>query len=97
MKKIVLLIAVILTAAICFAFVYQSTNVKKNVSITIWYYIGSNDQEIINPDFYSQTGIETNCGSIGNVPCVIEVPHGITPGGAQEDLEAFLEQFVYNP
>ena len=96
MKKFFLAFAVILSAIVSFAFVKQVTSVKKAATSVTWYYTGTDEQEITNPDFYSQTGSQTGCGSVGNVPCAIEVPDNTTPGDAEDDLAAFLQQYVNN-
>ncbi len=98
MKKIILLAAVVLTAAVGFVLAQKNTKPDKKVlTTTVWYYTGTTDADITNPNFYSQTGSEGGCGSIGNVPCAIDVPDAMTPGGAQDDLEAYLEQFESDP
>lgn len=97
MKKIVLLIAVVITAAISIVVAQSGLKVNnKALTTTTWYYTGTTTGDIINPNFYSQTGSESGCGSMGNVPCAIDVPNAITPGGAQDDLEAYLAQFENN-
>ncbi|RXK59198.1 hypothetical protein ESA94_13740 [Lacibacter luteus] len=98
MKKIVLLAAVIVTAAVGFVLAQNNSKASKKVlTTTVWYYTGTTDEEITNPLFYSQTGSESGCGSTGNVPCAIDVPNNMTPGDAEDDLEAYLAQFAEEP
>ncbi|NCU05385.1 MAG: hypothetical protein GXC73_15510 [Chitinophagaceae bacterium] len=98
MKKIVLLTAAVITAAIGFVLAQNNSKASSKVlTTTVWYYNGTDDEGITTPGLYSQTGSQSGCGDSGNVPCAINVPDNMTPGGAEDDLEAYLEQFENEP
>lgn len=97
MKKYFLAMAVIIIALASFAYNKMQPEKKSTAVNSIWYFTGDDTGDITDPGSYQSSGSQSGCGDSGNVPCAISVPDNASPGGPQDDLEAFILANSGNP